>query len=59
MLNVYSKEFVGFVMKPSRSKRPSSDAVYKGTVIISYVKDISEKFRRIGNRYNLRTIFKT
>jgi hypothetical protein len=30
-----------------------------GFVYIPYVKGISEKFRCIGNRYNIRTIFKT
>jgi hypothetical protein len=59
VLREYPKTFVDFVMKSLRSYRPSSDTLYKGTVIILYVKDISEKFRRIGNRYNLRTIFKT
>jgi hypothetical protein len=39
--------------------RPSSDRVYQGTPVIPYVKGISEKSRRIGNRFNLRTIFKT
>jgi hypothetical protein len=43
----------------SRSNRPSSDTIYQGIVIVPYVKDISEKFRRIGNRFNLRDIFKT
>jgi hypothetical protein len=28
-------------------------------VVIPYVKGISDKFKRIGNRYNIRTIFKT
>jgi hypothetical protein len=28
-------------------------------VYIPYVKGASEKFKRIGNRYNIRTIFKT
>jgi hypothetical protein len=28
-------------------------------VVIPYVKGISEKFKRIGNRYNIKTIFKT
>jgi hypothetical protein len=46
-------------MKPSRSNRPSSDTIYKGTVIILYVKGISENFRCIGNCFNVRTIFKT
>jgi hypothetical protein len=30
-----------------------------GSVIIPYVKGISDKFKWIGNRYNIRTIFKT
>jgi hypothetical protein len=28
-------------------------------VVIPYVKGISDKFKQIGNRYNIRTIFKT
>jgi hypothetical protein len=46
-------------MKPSTRSRPSSDTIYQGTVIIPYVKGISKKFRSIGNRFNLRTVFKT
>jgi hypothetical protein len=30
-----------------------------GSVVIPYVKGISDKFKRIENRYNIRTIFKT
>jgi hypothetical protein len=30
-----------------------------GSVVIPYVKGISDKFKWIGNRYNIRTIFKT
>jgi hypothetical protein len=59
MLNEYRKEFVDSIMKPSTRNCPSSDAIYQGTVIIQYVTGISEKFRHIGNRFNLRTIFKT
>jgi hypothetical protein len=59
MFNEYQEELVDSVMKPSAKNRPSSDTVYKGTVIFPYVKDISEKFRHIGNCFNLRTIFKT
>jgi hypothetical protein len=29
-----------------------------GYVYIPYVKGVSEKFKRIGNRYNVRTIFR-
>jgi hypothetical protein len=59
MLNRYPKEFVDSVMKPSTTNRPS-ETKYQATVIIPpYVKGTSEKFSRIGNRFNLRTIFKT
>jgi hypothetical protein len=57
ILNEYPHEFVDCVMKPSRSNRPSSDTVYQGRVIILYVKGISSKLRRGGNRFNIRTIF--
>jgi predicted GIY-YIG superfamily endonuclease len=30
-----------------------------GSVYIPYVKGVSEKFKRIGNQYNIRTVFKT
>jgi hypothetical protein len=59
MLGEYPKEFVDSVMKPSEKNRPSSATVYQGTVVIPYVKGTSEKFRPIGNRFHLRTIFKT
>jgi hypothetical protein len=59
MLNEYPKEFVDSVMKPSTRNPPSSDTTYQGTVIIPYVNGTFEKFRSIGNRFNLRTTFKT
>jgi hypothetical protein len=59
VLNEYPQEFVDSVIKPSRSSRHSSDTIYQGTLIITYIKGISEKLRRNGNRFNLRTIFKT
>jgi hypothetical protein len=59
ILNEYLQEFVDPIMKPGRSKGPSSDTVYHGMVIIPYVRGISEKYRHIGNRFNVRTIFKT
>jgi hypothetical protein len=40
-----------------RINRRSSDTIYQSTVIIPYVRCISETFRRIGNRFNVRTIF--
>jgi hypothetical protein len=53
------EEFADSVMKKSTRNRPYSDTIYQGTVITPYVKGISEQFRHIGNRLNLRTIFKT
>jgi hypothetical protein len=59
MLNEYPKESVDSIMKPWARNRTTSDTVYQGTVVIPYVQDISKKFRRIRNRFSLRTIFKT
>jgi hypothetical protein len=59
MHNEYPQEFVDSVIKSSPRNRLSSDTIYQVTVIIPYDKGISERFRRIGNRFNLRTIFKT
>jgi hypothetical protein len=59
MLNEYPQEFMDSIMKPWRSNRLCSDTIYQGTAIIPYVKGTSDKFRRIGNRFNVRTIFKT
>jgi hypothetical protein len=58
MLKECPQEFVDSVMKPWRSNRPSSDTVDQGTVIIPHVKCTSEQFRRIGNHFNVKTIFK-
>jgi hypothetical protein len=57
MLNEYPQEFVDSVMKSSTCNCPSY-TMYQGTVIIPHVKGISEKLRHIGNRFNLRNIFK-
>jgi hypothetical protein len=59
MLNEYPEEFVDSMMKPSRRNRPSLDTIYQGTFIIPHVKGISDKFKRIGNRFNVRNSFKT
>jgi hypothetical protein len=39
--------------------RPDTDITSLSTVVIPYFKCVSEKFRRIGNRYNLKIVFKT
>jgi hypothetical protein len=58
ILNEYPQEFIDSITKLERSNRPSSDTIYQSTVIIPYVRGISENFRCIGNRFNVRTIFK-
>jgi predicted GIY-YIG superfamily endonuclease len=49
--------------KPSHeaegSSHPNTEEKPLGSVYIPYVKGVSEKFKRTGNRYNIRTIFKT
>jgi hypothetical protein len=52
------KEFVDSIMKLARRNRPSSGTTYHGKVIIPYYRGVSEKFRRIGNHFNVRIIFK-
>jgi hypothetical protein len=47
------------INRPTTTNTPDIDLTTQGTVVIPYVKGVSEKFRRIGNRYNIRTIFKT
>jgi hypothetical protein len=59
ILNEYPQEFVDSIMTPLRSNHPSSYKIYKGMVIIPYVKGISEKFRHIWNHFNVRIIFRT
>jgi hypothetical protein len=58
ILNEYPQEFTESIMKPSRNNHPSSDTIYQGTVIIPYVMGIYEKFRCIGNHFNVKTSFK-
>jgi hypothetical protein len=59
ILNEYPQVFDDSIMKPGRTNRLPSDEIYHGMVIFPYVMGISEKFRRTGNRFNVRTILKT
>jgi ABC-type microcin C transport system permease subunit YejE len=52
MLDEYPQDSI---LKLSRNDRPSV-TIYQGMVIVPYVKDISEKFRYVGNCFNVRTI---
>jgi hypothetical protein len=38
---------------PTTRSRPDTDITPLGTVVIPYIKGVSEKFRQIGNRYNI------
>jgi uncharacterized protein (UPF0335 family) len=58
-LNGYPQRVIDSVMKSRKNNNPSTGKVPQSTGEIPYVRGISEKFRRIGNRYNVRTIFKT
>jgi hypothetical protein len=59
MLNGYPKHFIDSITKSGRNNRPHPDTILHGTVVIPCARGISEKYRRIGNRYNIGTIFKT
>jgi hypothetical protein len=60
-LSGYQQRFIESVLKSGGSCRPEEEERKKplGLVFIPNVKGISEKFKRIGNRYNIRTVFKT
>jgi hypothetical protein len=59
MLIEYPQEFITSILKPSRNSHHSSETASQSIVIFSYVKGISEKFKHNGNKFNVRTIFKT
>jgi hypothetical protein len=58
-LNGHPSALVNSIISTPTTSPPDIDLTTQGTVVIPYVKGVSEKFRRIGNRYNIRTIFKT
>jgi hypothetical protein len=58
MNNGYPQHFIDSIIKSGRNN-PPPDIIPQGTVGIPYVKGISEKFQWIGNRYNIKTVFKT
>jgi hypothetical protein len=57
-LNGYPQNFIDSVIKFKGSSRLSKEQKPLGSVCIPYVKGVSEKFKRIGNWYNIRMIFK-
>jgi hypothetical protein len=60
-LSGYPQRFIDSVLKSRGSCRPEEEERKNplGLLFIPYVKGISEKFKRIGNRYNIRTVLKT
>jgi hypothetical protein len=58
-LNGYPRGFIDSVINSKGSSRLNKEQNPLGSVYVSYVKGLSEKFKSIGNRYNYRTIFKT
>jgi hypothetical protein len=51
--------FIDAVINPSEAVVRKKEAKPLGFVCIAYVKGVSEKFKRIGNGYNIRTMFRT
>jgi hypothetical protein len=58
-LSGYAQAFIDSVINSIGSSRLNKEQNALGSVHIPYVKGISQKFKRIGNRYYSRTIFKT
>jgi hypothetical protein len=58
-LNGNPRGFIGSVINPRGSRRPSKEDRPLGSVHMPYAKGVSEKFKRTGNRYNNLVIFRT
>jgi hypothetical protein len=58
-LNGYPQVFTDSVFNSKGSCRPNKEEKPLGSVYIRYLKGVSEKLKRIGNRYNIRKVFKT
>jgi hypothetical protein len=57
-LNGYPQGFIDSVINFKGSSHPNTEEKPLGSVYIPHVKGVSEEFKRIGNRYEIRTIFK-
>jgi hypothetical protein len=57
--NGYSQGFIDLVINSRCSSHLNKEQKPMGSVYIPYVKGVSEKFKCIGDQYNIRTIFKT
>jgi hypothetical protein len=59
-LNGFPPKLINTVINNTRgNNRLRNEVKPIGSVAIPYVKGISEKFKQIGNHYNIKTIFKT
>jgi hypothetical protein len=58
-LNGYPQGFIDSVINSEGSSQPNKEEKPLGSVSIPYVKGVSEKSKCIGNRYNIRMIFRT
>jgi hypothetical protein len=58
-LNGYPQGFINSAINSKGSSHLNTEGKPLGSVYIPHVKGVSEKFERIGNRYNIRTIIKT
>jgi hypothetical protein len=54
-LNGYPQSFINSVINSKGISRLNEEQKPLGSVYIPYVKGVSEKFKCIGNRYNIRT----
>jgi hypothetical protein len=55
-LNAYSEGFINSVIRSKDRRHQKEEDKPLGTIYIPYVKGVSEKLRRIGKQYNIRTI---
>jgi hypothetical protein len=57
-LNGYFEGFINSVIISKDRRHQKGEDKPLGTIYIPYVKGISEKLRRIGKQYNIRTVFR-
>jgi hypothetical protein len=57
-LNGYSEGVINSVIRSKDRRHQKEEDKPLGTIYIPYVKGMSEKLRRIGKQYNIRTVFR-
>jgi hypothetical protein len=58
-LSGYRQGFINSIINSRGSSHLNKEQKPLGSVYIPHVKGVSEKFKHVGNHYNIRTIFKT